>query len=232
MAYPKNPETIVIKNRFYPSGLKEKDIYNYYQKVKRDLLKETFNRDLMVFIATDLNKNIIRRRMKNGQTIRMNSKNYDNLITGRTISCHTSMSNIEEIGVIDVDIDPRDGFRWAQKATSEVYNFVINEMPLISTAQIRFTGKTSFHIICNFGRKNKIDAIRFLLQKFLRNSDLSRRYSVAGKRALGVPNLDLSINKQRGNYISLHSLSVIGLRCMEVSYNDLMRFNPLKARIK
>ena len=231
MAYPKNPETIVIKNRFYPSGLKEKDIYNYYQKVKRDLLKETFNKDLMVFIATDLNKNIIRRRMKNGQTIRMNSKNYDNIITGRTVSIHSAMGNTEEIGIIDIDIDPRDGFRWAQKATAEVYEYVMNDMPVIRTAQIRFTGKTSFHIICNFGRKNRIDAIRFLLQKFLRNSDLSRRYSVAGKRALGVPNLDLSINKQRGNYISLHSLSVIGLRCMEISYNNLMRFDPTKARI-
>ena len=229
--YPKNPETIVIKNKFYPRGLTELDIYNYYQKVKRDLLKETFNRDLMFFIMTDVNKPVIRRRMKSGQTIRMNPKNYDTIITGRTVSIHSAMGNIEEIGVIDIDIDPRDGFRWAQKATSEVYNFVMNEISFISSVKIKFTGKTSFHIVCNFGRKNRIDAIRFLLQKFLRNSDLSRRYSVAGRRALGVPNLDLSINKIRGNFVTLHSLSVIGLRCMEVSYNDLMRFNPLKARI-
>jgi hypothetical protein len=232
MSYPQNPDTIVIKNKFYPAGLTELEIWNYYQKVKRDLLKETFNRDLMVFIATDVNKNIIRRRMKSGRTIRMNPKNYENIITGRTISIHSAMGNIEEIGVIDVDVDERDGFRWAQKATAEVYDYVMNEMPVISSAQIRFTGKTSFHIVCNFGRKNRIDAIRFLLQKFLRNSDLSRRYSVAGRRALGVPNLDLSVNKIHGNYITLHSLSVIGLRCMNVSYNELMRFNPLKARIK
>ena len=231
MSYPENPDTIVIKNKFYPRGLTELDIYNYYQKVKRDLLKETFNRDLMVFIATDVNKNIIRRRMKSGQTIRMNPKNYDTIVSGRTVSWHTTMSNIEEFGVIDIDIDPRDGFRWAQKATAEVYDFVMNDMPVISTAQIRFTGKTSFHIICNFGRKSKIDAIRFLLQKFLRDSDLSSLYSVAGRRALGVLNLDLSINKIRGNFITLHSLSVMGLRCMEVSYNNLMRFDPTKARI-
>lgn len=231
MSKPQNPNTIIIKNKFYPRGLTELDIWNYYQKVKKDLLKETFNRDLMFFVATDLNKQIIRRRMKSGQTIRMNPKNYDNLITGRSLSIHSAMGNIEEIGVIDVDIDPRDGFRWAQKATAEVYDFVMNDMPVISSAKIKFTGKTSFHIVCNFGRKNRIDAIRFLLQKFLRNSDLSRRYSVAGPRRLGVPNLDLSINKIRGNFITLHSLSVIGLRCMEVSYNNLMRFDPLKARI-
>lgn len=231
MAYPKNPETIVIKNKFYPGGLTELDIWNYYQKVKRNLLKTTFNRDLLFFIMTDINKPIIRRRMKSGRTIRMNPKNYDTLITGRTVSIHSAMGNIEEFGIIDIDIDPRDGFRWAQKATSEVYNFVMNDMPVISTAQIIFTGKTSFHIICNFGRKNRIDATRFLLQKFLRSSDLIRRYNVAGRRGLGVPNLDLSINKIRGNFITLHSLSVIGLRCMEISYNNLMRFDPLKARI-
>jgi hypothetical protein len=231
MSYPQNPDTIVIKNKFYPRGLTELDIWNYYQKVKRDLLKETFNRDLMFFIMTDVNKPIIRRRMKSGRPIRMDTKNYDTIISGRSVSIHSAMGNIEEIGVIDIDIDERDGFRWAQKATAEVYNFVMNDMPVISTAKIKFTGKTSFHIVCNFGRKNRIDAIRFLLQKFLRNSDLSSRYSIAGRRALGVPNLDLSINKIRGNFVTLHSLSVIGLRCMEVSYNDLMRFDPLKARI-
>ena len=231
MSKPQNPETIIIKNKFYPRGLTELDIWNYYQKVKRDLLKETFNRDLMFFIMTDINNPIIRRRMKSGRTIRMDPKNYDNFITGRTVSIHSAMSNIEDFGIIDIDIDQRDGFRWARKATAEVYEFIMNDMPVISTAQIRFTGKTSFHIICNFGRKSKIDAIRFLLQKFLRDSDLIRRYNVAGKRALGVPNLDLSINKIRGNFITLHSLSILGLRCMEVSYNDLMRFDPTKARI-
>jgi len=229
--YPQNPKTIIIKNKFYKTGLTELDIWNYYQKVKRDLLKTTFNRDLMFVIMTDVNKPVIRRKMKSGRGIRLDPKNYDTLITGRSVSIHSTMSNIEEVGIIDIDIDDRDGFRWAQKATSEVYNFVMNDMPVISTAQIRFTGKASFHIVCNFGRKSKIDAIRFLLQKFLRDSDLSRRYSVAGRRALGVPNLDLSINKQRGNFITLHSLSVIGLRCMEVSYNNLMRFDPTKARI-
>ena len=229
--YPQNPETIVIKNKFYPGGLTELDIWNYYQKVKRDLIKTSFNRDLMFVVMTDVNKPIIRRKMKSGQAIRLNPKNYDNLITGRSVSIHSGMGNIEDFGIVDIDIDPRDGFRWARKATAEVYDFIMNDMPVISTAQIRYTGKTSFHIVCNFGRKSKIDAIRFLLQKFLAGSDLTRRYSIAGRRGLGVPNLDLSINKIRGNFITLHSLSVVGLRCMEVSYNNLMRFDPTKARI-
>ena len=42
----------------------------------------------------------------------------------------------------------------------------------------------------------------------------------------------VDVNKYRGNFITLNSLSRFGLKCMEVSYNSLMRFNPMNARIK
>lgn len=229
MPYPKNPNTIVIKNKFFKSGLKEIDIWNYYQKVKVDLIKEFFNRDLMVFIMTELNKPIIRRRMKNGKNIRINSKNYDEMMSGRSVSFHSTMKNIEDFGIIDIDIDPRDQFSLAQKTTAEVYNYV-NNIPMISNATIRFTGKTSFHILCKFYRKNKIENIKFLLKDYLMDSYLSKKYSIGGRRKRGLPNLDLSLNKQRGNFITLHSLSIFGLRCMEINYKNLATFNPYKAK--
>jgi hypothetical protein len=77
-----------------------------------------------------------------------------------------------------------------------------------------------------------IDTIRFLLRKFLVGSELARAYTVGAKRRPGVPNLDLSPNKVRGNYITLHSLSIIGLKCMDVSYTKLANFDPRHARIK
>ena len=230
MSYPKNPNMIILKNRIYTSGLKEIDIWNYYQKFKYGLLDQTKNRDLMFFIMVDVNKPVIRRRVKTG-TIRLTPQNYDTLITGRTISIHSAMKSTEQFGIIDIDIDPTDGFKWAKKVTADVYDFVIDKMPLVAKASIRFTGKNSFHIICNFRQKMKIDTIRFLLRKFLVNSDLSRVYTIEGRRRAGIPNLDLAPNKIRGNYITLHSLSVLGLRCMEVSYRDLANFDPRKARI-
>jgi len=127
---------------------------------------------------------------------------------------------------------PKDGFAWSKKVTSDVYNFVIDEMPIVREAQIRFTGKQSFHILCNFGRKMKIDTIRFLLKKFLLQSDLAKVYTIEGKRHPGIPNLDLAPNKRRGNFIALHALSIWGLECMEVPYNQLMSFVPQKARIR
>ena len=65
MSYPANPETIVIKNKFYPKGLREIDIWNYYQKAKVNILRNTINRDIMFFIMVDVNKPIVRRKGNN-----------------------------------------------------------------------------------------------------------------------------------------------------------------------
>ncbi len=231
MSYPKNPNTIVIQNKFYPKGLTELDIWNYYQKVKPNILKTLQNKDVMFFIMVDKNKAIVRRRLDN-KVIRLKPNNYDQIITGRTVSLHSGMSAYETFGIIDVDIESNDGFRWAKEATYRVYDYVMDKMPIVRSASIRYTGKQSFHIKCEFGRKMKIDVIQFLIKKFLLNSELSKIYTINQKRRSGVPNLDLSPNKLRGNYIALDSLSIWGLRCMEVDYVNLVVFDPRKALIK
>jgi hypothetical protein len=181
---------------------------------------------------TDVNKPILRRKGKGGEHIRLTPQNYDRVITGRTVTIYSSMNMYEDIGIIDIDIDQSDGFQWAKKTTNDVYDFVMDKMPLIRTASILFTGKTSFHVVCKFSQKMKIDTLRFMLQKFLRNSELAKTYTIEAKRRRGIPNLDLSPNKIRGNFITPNSLSIIGLRCVEVGYSQLMSFTPNKARIK
>lgn len=230
MSYPQHPDTIILKNKFYPKGLTELMVWDYYQKVKGRLLKEVYNRDLMFFIMVDINKPIVKRKLKE-KFIRLTQANYDTIITGRTLSIHSAMGMYETFGIIDIDIDPTDGFAWARKVTADVYEFVMDKMPAVRSAQIRFTGKNSFHIVCDFGRKMKIDSIRFLLQRLLQQSDLSKVYTISGKRRAGIPNLDMAPNKFRGNYITLNSLSIWGLKCEEVPYNKLMSFNPMRARI-
>jgi len=231
MSYPENPETIVIKNKFYPRGLREIDVWNYYQSVKTKLLIETKNKDLMFAIMVDVNKPVIRRKSGGGY-IRLTPQNYDEVITGRTVSIHTAMSTLSTFGIIDVDVDPRDGIRWAKKATDDTYNYVMDRVPIVKKVQIRFTGKSSFHIICDFERRMKVDVMRFLLQKFLSESDLSKTYSVGGKRKSGVPNLDLGRNCLRCNHITLHALSIWGMKCIEVPYMRLNSFNVREAIVK
>jgi len=231
MSYPENPETIVVKNRFYPQGLREIDVWNHYQKVKRHLLQETRNLDLMFVIMVDENKSIMKRRVGTS-TIRLTPQNYDEIITGRTVSIHNSMGSISSYGIIDIDIDPRDNFRWAIQATKETYDFVMDKMPVVKKASMRFTGKSSFHIVCDFERRMKVDTMKYLLQKFLSESDLARVYQIDGRRKSGVPNLDLGRNCLRCNHIALHALSIWGLQCMEVPYMKIDRFNPREAIVR
>ena len=64
MSYPKNPYETIVKNEYYPSGLKEVDIWNYYQENKINILKETLGKTLIVFFTTSLNKTTVLRKNK------------------------------------------------------------------------------------------------------------------------------------------------------------------------
>jgi|GEM_PF-1645299 len=228
MPYPKNPETVILKNKFYPKGLTEKDIWDHYQRVKTELLKQTVQRDLFVYIMTDKGP-IVKRKGQDTEFIRLNPSNYDDVITGRTISIHSTMRQYEDIGIIDIDTDD---FRWAKQACMDVVEISDDALPFLSRVTVRYTGKTGFHVICHFGKKIKIDGIRFLLRKFLLESELGKKYTIEAKRRPGIPNLDLAPNKYRGGFITLHALSIMGLRCMEVDPWKVKDFNQQKAIIK
>ncbi len=232
MSKPKNPQVVVLKNKFYPQGLREIDVWDYYQSVKRELISRNIGLQMMVYIMTDLNKPVIRRRAAGGKPIYLDQKNYDTVVTGRTLSFHASMNPQTRYGIIDVDVHPSDGFQWARQATLATYDYVMDKLPIIKTANIQYTGKGSFHIVCDLGRVTRADTIRFMLEKFLRQSPLAKAYTINEKKSYpGVPNLDLNRNAFRANHISLHSLSVWGLKSMEVGYNQLMNFDPRKAKI-
>ncbi len=71
-----------------------------------------------------------------------------------------------------------------------------------------------------------------MLNKYLHaNEDFRRNYTISYKRTRGIVNLDLSPNKYRGAFITKHSLSLIGLTCMEVPLHKLKSFKKNDARI-
>jgi len=121
MSIPQNPKTIVIKNRYYTRGLTQGDIWNYYQKNKRKILEEVRGRPVFFAFATDVNKTIIKRKDKNGHFFYLNSNNYDDIISGRTVAIYSTMNRAEDIGIIDIDVDD---FKWAKIATKDVWDFI------------------------------------------------------------------------------------------------------------
>lgn len=227
MGEPKNPETIVVQNSFYSSGLREIDIWNYYQKNKILLLNQTRGRELIFFLGIGTNKTIVKRNTKDGGLIFLTPSNFDQYITGRSLSIHSCMKKTEDFGIVDIDTD---NFNEAKSATFDVCN-VMDRAQFIKDVRIRFTGKDSFHIICYFKRSLNIDHGRVLMRNFLKESYLSKMYDIEYKQTKR-PNLDLAPNKYRGGFITLGSLSVSGLKCMEVNLRHLSSFNKERAVIE
>lgn len=230
MPFPKHPETILVKNDFYPDSLKEIDVWNYYQSVKDKLIVEVSGRDLMFFIAIDVNKTTILRKGKTTNFVRLNRSNWDDTFHARVLSVHSTMHNTEEIGIIDID---GEDFARNKQATIDTYEYVTSKFAFIDSAFIKFTGKNSFHIVCNLKKPTYIDSVRTMLRNYLERSDLAKDYFIdeMRRRDKTVPNLDLSSNKWRGGFITLHSLSTLGLRCVKIDPGKVRSFKKENAII-
>ncbi|MEI7425290.1 MAG: hypothetical protein WCK10_04220, partial [Candidatus Staskawiczbacteria bacterium] len=124
-----------------------------------------------------------------------------------------------------IDIDYHD-FETAKNVAAEVYDYLYKTN---KNLQIRFTGKEAFHLVYCFDKKYNISEIKTILSNLIK--DFADKYDIKSKRSGVKPNLDLSSNKIKGGFISLHSLSVLGLRCMEVSRKGLLQFNKNEAKI-
>jgi hypothetical protein len=227
MSYPQNPETLVIQNKYYPKGLKEIDIWNYYQSIKNLLLKETLGKSLIVFFATDLNKFIVMRKNKTNGLIRLTPSLYDTVVSGRTISFNNVMNKTSNYGVVDIDTD---NFKKAKDLVLELYD-IFNKEKYVNNIKIIYTAKDSFHLRIFFGAEYKIDYIKYKLEKTLTTSNLKYAVTVKSKRTKNIPNLDLQRNIYNAGHIALGSLSTDGLKCVEVSIKKLMNFRKEDAKI-
>jgi hypothetical protein len=226
--YPTNPDTIIIKNQFYPKGLTELDIYNYYIKNKNSILKQVEDRELMFFLGLENGNTVVKRKTPEGKYIILNNGNYKDLITGRTVSIHSTMKQKENFGIVDID---STDFRKSKLATINVYDY-LKSIPEIKNVQIRYTGKDSFHLICTLNKILAINDIRSYFKTIL-SQRFTKEYEIAYHKKLGSKvNLDLSSNKYRGGFITLGSLSVLGLKCMKLSKGQLKNFNKEQAKIK
>jgi len=231
MGYPKHLESVLVQNQFYPDGLKEIDCWNYYESVKDKLIPEISGRDLMIFIATRVNETTVLRKGKLTNFVRLNRSNWDDTFHARMLSIHSTFHNTEEIGVIDID---SDDFKKNKQAAIDVYEHVTSKFSFIDSAFIKFTGKNSFHIVCNLKRPTYIDSVKIMFSNYLERSELNKKYFIdnARRRDKSIPNLDLSSMKWRGGFVSLHSLSTLGLRCTKVFPDKIMSFKKEDAIIK
>ena len=220
---PKNPNEIIIQNKFYPGGLSEIDVWNYYQKNMNSILEQLRSRAVILFLK--VKDNIIVLRNKKKKPIKVNLRNFDDIITGRTLSIHGVMKNSENFGIVDIDTD---NFKKSKEAVFDCYE-ILSKSSFMKNVEVRFTGKTSFHLIGNFHKKMKVDNIRYLLKNELKI--LEGKYSISKTRKSNLVNIDLFRNVKNAGYILENSLSVIGLKCMRIKIGNVKNFKKLDAMI-
>ena len=228
MSEPENKNTIVIKNKYYPDGLTENDIWNYYIDSKNLILSSSHGRYVVFWIATKENETVLVRKIK-GMPIYFSLGNYSKLITGRTITVGGVIKSKESMAIIDIDCD---NFDLVKEATKDVYNFIIEKTDLFHGAHVKYTGKSGFHVICYLNRNMNINVIRDLMKTIISEYYLIKKYTMDYKRTSGIPNLDLSIMKENGIYVMNNSLSILGLKSMIIPIDKLDSFSPEMAKIK
>ncbi len=223
MSIPKNPETIILKNNFYPRGLKEYDVYNYYQNkhVKESIVNQLKNRNVVMFIVVEDEKIVVRRNIKDKPIIVNNINDFDNIVTGRTLTFLPTIKSNDDICLIDIDTD---NFKEGKEIVKISYNLLNNIDHLIKYKEIRYTGKNSFHIYCQLNRQFNMTTIRRILDLLFKRNNKDMRYTVSNKRGGKKPNIDLFRNVENGAFVALNSLSMWGLRCMKVDLKDFDNF--------
>ncbi len=227
MSKPKNPDTIIVKNKMYPAGLTEEKVWTYYQHYKGIILNNTRGKDLMFAIMVDINKPIIKRHGTAAKLIRLNNNNYEETLTGRTISIYSTMNAYEDFGIIDIDTS---NWNQAIDVTGYIYD-IMDKSNFINNLKILYTGKQAFHIHCQFQNKLPINRIKSLLLEHIQQNWNPQMFTIQHKRTPNKPNIDLSPNKFRGAYITEGSLSIWGLKCMRIEINKLKSFKQWRAKI-
>ena len=223
-SYPEHPDTIIIQNEFYPFGLKQIKTYNYYMRNKNIILRQLKDRDIIIFFCVNKNEFIAKRRTKENTFIQLTPDNYGIILSGRTISIHSTMNQKESFGIIDLDYHD---FNVLKQTTAEIYDYLYKNHN--KKLEIRFTGKTGFHIIYKLDQLTDINEIRETLKTKLK--DLTPKYTLYEKRNPKTVNMDLSPNKFRGGFITLHCISILGLRCMTINRKELPSFDRKTAII-
>lgn len=211
--YPKHPDDIVVRNEFYPSGLKEIDIYNYYISVKKQILNWIGNRNVAFLLKID-GSDILKRNI-NSKSIKLTNSNYNDLINGRTNIIYVEQKKQTNYYIIDIDCGENLNIHHAKSAL----NFLIEQLD-IKKYEALFSSSKGIHLIVpteasniNTLRKN----LEIELNTIIKYNKSKIKYLVNQKgRKENTINFDLSSMHESGLHISKYSLTKEFLICNEV----------------
>lgn len=226
MAAPKNPNTIIIQNSYYPKGLTEGKIYEYYMRNKESIIKEINGRFVLVFLVPKKNESVVLRN-RGGNEILLNRLNYDEVISGRTISI--SVERGSQIDYFCVDIDGGKSVK-EQQLKRAVDDVCRGPIQIVAPRRRVSSTASGYHVYLYLKKSMSIEAAHKTLKSLLQ-STFGDKYNITGKPP--KPNeikLDISPTTNRGSHTVIGALCRNGLACKDVT-NTISRFNRKQAII-
>jgi hypothetical protein len=233
--FPKHPNTMVIskKDRITEGPIyQEKDVWNYYESVKGEILKEIKGRNVFIRLKTNSGPIYIRHPFTGkGEYISINNdKQFDEYNTGRILEFHVTMPHDCKFYV--VDFDAVGDWGKTKKIAAEIYDG-LEKLPEVKWVECRFTGKRGFHVLGFLKKSKPIDQARGDLKEWLKETFGDRDDLVIGESPKGSKGaLGVSPMKLNGGQVAKWSLRVTGLCCVEVPRSKLMSFNKEDASLE
>lgn len=212
--YPKNPDTIILKNSFYPNGLREIDIYNHYMSVKDNLLEWIGNNEISFFLSIN-GKTVVKRK-----SVSLTRDNYKDSITGRTLSVYINQKRLTDSLIIDVDLHKNSNDIRKLIKYSKEFTKILKMNFSIKWIQSLYSSQRGIHINTKLNRKFDVDKLRIKCEKifsseYSKDSNVSVNDRSQSKREI---NIDLnSTMREKSLYISKYSLTKDGLICNSIN---------------
>ena len=220
---PDHPDDIVVRNKYYPKGLKSKQIYNYYISQKQKILKWINNRNVAFLIKIDDNTTVIKRNI-NGKPIQLNTDNFDDLITGRTNVIYVVHPSNTSYYIIDID----PGSNLTRKESLLALKILLLKLKP-KKYEVLNSGSVGIHLICHLPNKHNLDTLRNDIKEQLISicDDINKKSKIqflvdSKGRKPNTINFDLSSMQQNSLHIAKYSLTKEFLICSD-SNNGLKK---------
>lgn len=208
---PSNPNSIVIKNKFYPSGLTEKQIYNYYIQNKQKIVKWINGRYVAFFLKLE-DGTVVVKRKHSGSLINLTLENFDTIITGRTNSIYVEHSNPTNYFVVDIDAGEGVSYKSITKASELATDLLTS---LTKDWERLYSSPHGMHLIGHLKKTMDLDELRRLVEIKLHNQS-EYLVNVKGRKPNTI-NYDLSPNYNRSIHMCRYSLTKEGLICDDIT---------------
>jgi len=220
---------ILVKNKYYPDGLRENEVVKYHHKNKSVILNEIGKSRAVLCIATDINKYVILRKFK-GRDIYLTENNFDVFIHSRIISIFKEMNYITNEWCIDIDAGIKTPENKIKETVSETLNVFrqLYELGWIDNLKenIRIVNtSTGYHVLGYMKKRESITNCYEDIKYFF--ADLKNKYYK--ERGESNISIDFSVMKPRGCRVVVGSLNRNGLACLDVTkyWKSFERFDAI-----